>query len=113
MNTSPHSNANIYGHSLYTCGLYAPCFPVLVPQHGSCRTLVLQYLKVAMGDHDPIGMVRVESGKTSFISHISFQLWTPVGCKLKLHVFSLSQNFFLHVQDTLCGSDTCDLHNRF
>ena len=107
MNTSPHSNANIYGDSLYTCGLFTLCFPVLVPQHGSCRTVVLRSLKVEMGDPGPIGMARVESGNNSFISHISFQLLTPVGCTLKLQVFSLSQNFFLHVQDTLCGSDNC------
>ena len=92
MSTSSHSNANIYGHSLYTCGLYAPCF-VLIPQHGSYRTVALRSFKFEMGDHGPIGMARVESGNTSFISHISFQLLTPVGCTLKLRVFSLSQNF--------------------
>ena len=68
MNTSPHSNANIYGHSLYTCGLYASWSPVMVLQHGSCRTVPLRSLKVGMGDHGPIGMVRVEY--QLYITHI-------------------------------------------
>ena len=69
MNTSPHSNViNIYGHSLYTCALYASWSPFMVLQHGSCRTVALRSLKVGMGDQGPIGMVRVEY--QLYITHI-------------------------------------------
>ena len=49
-------------------------------------------LKNLMEDRGPIGLIREESGNSSFIAHI-FHLLMPIGFT-DLIVFSVIQNFF-------------------
>ena len=77
-----------------------------------CRTIIIaqRSWKVGMGDHGSIGMSKEELGNSGFILHIFFNCWLQMVVQWnKLH-YSIVES---KRKDTLCDSDTCDLHNRF